>query len=44
MEPCVCSSACGSAVYDFDGKFDERRKLADIEKWNGVAVKDVGCD
>ena len=43
MEPCVCSSACGSAVYDFIGhEYGERRKLAGIEKWDGVPVKEAG--
>ena len=34
IEPCVCSSECDAAVYDFIGlPFDERRQKAGIKKY-----------
>jgi hypothetical protein len=35
LDPCVCSSECGDALYDHIGKpFEDRRILAGIEKWS----------
>jgi hypothetical protein len=34
ISPCVCSSECNKAVFDYIGKpFDERRILAGIKRW-----------
>lgn len=34
IDPCTCSVDCERAVYDYIGKpFEDRRRLAGIEKW-----------
>ena len=36
-EPCACSPACFDACISWIGKpFDERRRLAGIERWAGT--------
>ncbi len=40
-EPCVCSPACGDAVFSHIGKtMDERRQLAGIQLWGAPTSKD----
>ncbi len=43
INPCVCSEECDDAIFSNIGKpFDERRKIAGIEKWTPESEQNDG--